>query len=215
MARRKRRRWRQELAATTRRTLTTRRELRSVNRRLPPRGPVQREPRSRWRPGYWLRHPVFAALLFGCGVLILVSCGVGGLVDQKHLRERGESTIAVVEVARQQRRGVWMTVRITTPRGEVVSARVIHPPGDLPAPGDRLTVVYDPEEPEYAYLPGDGQAAGSAVLIIALGVVPGVLYGWYLRRTWWRWRDQAENWRHRRPVRRLGVRQDPWPRRRA
>ncbi|MFE9692027.1 DUF3592 domain-containing protein [Micromonospora sp. NPDC005806] len=181
----------------------------------PPPASVQREPRSRWRPGYWLRLPALSAFLFACGVLIVVNCGIGGLVDGQHLRERGETTSAVVEKARKQRRGVSITVRITTPRGEVVRARLIETPDDLPTPGDRLTVVYDPEEPGYAYLSGHEPSVFGPVLFIVLGVVPGALYGWYLRRTWSHWRDQADDWRHRRPVPRLGERQNPWPRRRS
>lgn len=177
----------------------------------PSAGPVQREPRSRWRPGYWLRHPAFAAFLFGCGVLIAVGCGVGGLVDRHDLRARGVTTSAVTHEVAESRSGVWMTVRITTERGEVVTARVIRTPDDLPAVGDRLTVVYDPEDPDDAYIPGDEGAVGTPVLFIGLGLVAGGLYGWYLRRTWSHWRDQAEDWRHHRPVPRLGEKQNPWP----
>ncbi|MFG2055345.1 DUF3592 domain-containing protein [Micromonospora sp. NPDC048930] len=200
MARRKARRWRKARPGT------------APGTSLP--GPVQREPRSRWRPGYWLRHPALSAFLVACGVLAVINCGAGALVDGQHLRERGETTSAVVEEARKQRRGVWITVRFTTARGEVVSARLVETPEDLPSPGDRLTVVHDPEEPEYAYLSGYEPSVFGPVLFIALGAVSGVLYGWYLRRTWSHWRDQAENWRHRRPVPRLGDRQNPWPRRR-
>ncbi|SCE73069.1 hypothetical protein GA0074695_0665 [Micromonospora viridifaciens] len=181
----------------------------------PPLGAVQREPRSRWRPGYWLRHPAFSAFLVGCGVLVVVNCGVGELVDREHLRVRGETTSAVVEKARKPRRGgVLIRVRITTPRGEVVRPRLIDTPEHLPAPGDRLAVIYDPEDLEYAYRPGYESSMSGPLWLIALGVVPGLLYGWYLRRTWSHWRDQAEDWRHRRPVPRLGERQHPGPRRR-
>ncbi|SBT49052.1 hypothetical protein GA0070611_4276 [Micromonospora auratinigra] len=152
-------------------------------------------------------------VFFACGALILVGCAIGVVVDQRHLRERGETATAVVAEARELRRGVRVTLRMTTPRGAVVRADLVDPPADLPEPGDRLTVRYDPADPGKAYRTDYQDSLAGPVALVALGVLPGLLYGWYLRRTWGHWRDQAEDWRHRRPVPRLGVRQDPFPHR--
>ncbi|WP_346121355.1 DUF3592 domain-containing protein [Micromonospora coerulea] len=170
-----------------------------------PVGPVQREPRSRWRPGYWLRHPAFCLLLAGCYALTVVGYGVGGLLTRRNLQERGELTAGVVERV-TQRESMW--VQVITPDGEAVSAYVNDLPADRPALGDRVAVVYDPQDPDYAYLPGDyPPEVGNSLLLFGIGLIPTALYGRYLRRTWHRWRNQAEGWRHRRPVPRLGKRQ--------
>ncbi|MDH6461502.1 hypothetical protein M2302_001672 [Micromonospora sp. A200] len=182
-----------------------------------PVDPVQREPRSRWRPGYWLRHPAFAAVLVvSLSALTFVACGVGSLLEARDLRERGESAVAVVVEARELRRGSLLKVGFTTTQGERVVAHVAGPPEDLPTPGERLTVVYDPEDRDYVYLRSDkpyekgGWLILGGRLFLAIGLLATAIYLAYLRWTWHRWRDQAERWRHRRPVPRLGKRQEPW-----
>ncbi|MEH1055857.1 hypothetical protein V6U89_11670 [Micromonospora sp. CPCC 206171] len=52
------------------------------------------------------------------------------------------------------------------------------------------------------------QAAQPTVLTI--GLLATAIYLAYLRWTWHRWRNEAERWRHRRPVPRLGRRQHLW-----
>ncbi|MER7459642.1 DUF3592 domain-containing protein [Micromonospora sp. NPDC126480] len=176
-------------------------------------GPVQREPRSRWRPGYWLRHPAFAAFLtVSFGALTFMGCGGVVLIDAHSLRERGESTTAVVVESRELNRGTLVRVWFTTADGERVSARLVSSPDDLPAVGERLAVVYDSEAPERVYAVGVTPTLAKGWLIIAVGLLLVALYLAYLRRTWHRWRNQAERWRHRLPVPRLGTKQDVWRR---
>ncbi|MEV1143728.1 hypothetical protein [Micromonospora sp. NPDC049799] len=127
-----------------------------------PVGPVQEEPRSRGRPGYWLRHPAFCLLLAGCYAFTVVGWGVGGLFTRRNLQERGELTAGVVEWVTQRK--PTMSVQIITPDGEALSARVNGLPTDRPTPGDRVTVVYDPHDPDYAYLPGDYPTVGNSLL---------------------------------------------------
>ncbi|WP_446211736.1 hypothetical protein [Micromonospora sp. IBSANI012] len=175
-----------------------------------PVDPVQHEPRSRWRPGYWLRHPAFAAVLVvSLGALTFVACGVGRLREARDYQERGEFAAGVVVEARELRRGSSLKVGFTTTQGERVVADVAGPPEDLPTPGERLTVVYDPEDRDYVYL-GDKPSQKEGWLILATGLLATAICLAYLRWTWDRWRNQAERWRHRRPVPRLGKRQDPW-----
>ncbi|GAB3177197.1 hypothetical protein FHX75_121462 [Micromonospora palomenae] len=71
-------------------------------------------------------------------------------------------------------------------------------------------MVYDPEDRDYVYLPSGKPSEKGGWLILAIGLLATASYLAYLRWTWDRWRNQAERWRHRRPVPRLGKRQDPW-----
>ncbi|WP_420883958.1 DUF3592 domain-containing protein [Micromonospora sp. CPCC 205547] len=141
----------------------------------------------------------------------MLACGIGALVDGWQLRERGVSTPAVVESVSVFPRRSAMKVRFTTPEGRAVRGSTSAIPEPRPAPGDVVTVVYDPAEPEDVSLPLGGPSPVADAGLVAFGLVPGALYGWYLRRTWSHWRGQAEDWRQHRPVPPLGERQYPWP----
>lgn len=167
-------------------------------------GPVEQEARSRWRPGYWLRHPFlgvpFAALL----VLIVVGCGLGSLPSGT--AERRERTVGTVRELHG--RQWWASVSFTTRSGEKITAWTHYRPWDEPTVGEEVDVTYDPADPiGSAALPGHEpgyQLLG--ILLLGGGAVLALAYPWWLWRNWNPLRNKAEAWRRRHPVPRLGVR---------
>ncbi|GGO08313.1 hypothetical protein GCM10011576_13600 [Micromonospora parathelypteridis] len=169
-----------------------------------PVDPVGRKLRSRWRPGYWLRHPAFG---LAAGVLmagVLVACGFGNLNHRNDMVERGErATGAVLE---QHGRQSLVSVHFTTRSGAEVTTWVGHSIWDAPSVGEEIDVIYDRADPiGSAYVAGDEPGLLSPILFLGGGPVLALAYAWWLRRSWNRLRSGAESWRGRHPVPRLGA----------
>ncbi|MFG1838421.1 DUF3592 domain-containing protein [Micromonospora sp. NPDC049175] len=168
-------------------------------------GSVQQEPRGRWRPGYWLRHPTLGVLFGGLLVMALLYCGLGDLRHRNDLVERGERTVGTVR--EPHGRKWWLSVSFTTRGGETVTAWISHPPWNEPSVGEEVDVIYDRVDPiGSAYLSGDEPGLLPGILVLGGGVVLALVYARWLRRHWNRLRSEAEAWRSRHPVPRLGAR---------
>ncbi|GGM16785.1 hypothetical protein GCM10007977_017570 [Dactylosporangium sucinum] len=76
-----------------------------------------------------------------------------------------------------------------------------------PSVGEEVDVVYDPADPiGSAYLAGDEPNLRQTVLLLVAAAVLAAVLTWSLRRNWRRLRGEAESWRNRQPVPRLGKR---------
>ncbi|MBG6100179.1 hypothetical protein IW249_000593 [Micromonospora vinacea] len=169
---------------------------------------VDPKPRSRWRPGYWLRHPALGVAVGALLVFVLVTCGLGNLRHRNDLVERGERAVGTVrEVHGRQ---WWVSVSFTTRSGEEVIAWISHSPWDEPSVGEEVDVIYDRVDPVgSAYLSDDEPGMLYPTLLLAGSTVLALAYAWWLRRNWNRLRGDAESWRSRQPVPRLGERRQP------
>ncbi|WP_238015606.1 hypothetical protein KZZ52_55595 [Dactylosporangium sp. AC04546] len=165
-------------------------------------GPDRPEPRSRWRPGYWLRHPALGVAFCALLVSATVYCGLGNLRHRNAMLDRGEWTAGTV---RELHDGQWWaSVTFTTRSGEEVTTWISHAPWSSPSVGEEVDVLYDPLDPVgTAYLSGDEPGLRDPLLLLGAAGVLALLFAWRLRRTWRRLRGEAESWRHREPVPRL------------
>ncbi|MFG2106414.1 DUF3592 domain-containing protein [Micromonospora chersina] len=137
-------------------------------------------------------------------VLVVVYFGLGNLHHRNQMVERGERAVGTV---RELHGRQWQaSVSFTTRSGEKVTTWISHSPWDEPSIGEEVDVIYDRGDPiESAYLSGD-EPGMPAILLLGGGVVLAMAYGWWLRRNWNRLRNEADAWRRRYPVPRLGRR---------
>ncbi|WP_326561601.1 DUF3592 domain-containing protein [Micromonospora sp. NBC_01796] len=159
----------------------------------------ERPLRSRWRPGYWRRHPALSLVLVVLFMAADIAFAASSNANRVSIARDGQAaTGTVVSLAR---RTSGMTVRFTTAAGQTVTASATRPDPE-PEVGDSVAIVYHPDDPGRWVYPADGlPGAGTPLALLAIGVVSGLAYLLYLRRTWGRWRDLAESWRHRVPRR--------------
>ncbi|MFG1916160.1 DUF3592 domain-containing protein [Micromonospora sp. NPDC048898] len=170
-----------------------------------PVAPIQQEPRSRWRPGYWLRHPAIGVAFGGLLVMATLYCGLGDLYHRNDMVERGERTVGTVREVHGRK--WWVSVSFTTRSGEKATTWINYSPWNEPSVGEEVDVIYDRVDPiGSAYLSGDEPGLLPGILLLAGGVGLLLVYAWWLRRHWNRLRSEAEAWRSRYPVPRLGAR---------
>lgn len=158
---------------------------------------VPRRLRSRWRPGYWLRHPILSLVLcIGFAGLFGLMAGTG-LHDTRRLHEHGVHTPATVVRVHALGRDSYVTVEFTAADGQQITADVY----DFywrprPRSGDEVTVVYDPQSPDTILRDARiGDDYGLPIFSLALAVGLAVGGSVMLRRTWPVWLDNAEAWR--------------------
>jgi hypothetical protein len=149
--------------------------------------------RSRWRPGYWRRHPTLSVVLVVLFMGAFVTLAAMSNAERVDIHRDGQpATGTVLSLAR---RTSDMSVRFTTPDGETVTAQASRP-DPTPRVGDQIPIVYQPSDPAgRAYTPDNLPGIGTPLLLLAVGILPGLAYLVYLRRTWGRWRGNAEAWR--------------------
>ncbi|WP_091078182.1 DUF3592 domain-containing protein [Micromonospora nigra] len=165
---------------------------------------AERKPRSRWRPGYWLRHPALGVPIGAFVALLVAYLGVVSLHERNEMMARGERAVGTV---RELHGRNWSaSVAFTTRAGEQVIAWVGHPPWNEPYIGEDVDLSYDRDRPERAYLSGDEPGLLPVILFLGGAVALGVAQTWWLWRNWSRLRNEADAWRSRRPVPRLGAR---------
>ncbi|MEU4529654.1 DUF3592 domain-containing protein [Micromonospora ureilytica] len=166
------------------------------------------DPRSRWRPGYWLRHPALGVAVGALLVFVLVTCGLGNLRHRNDMVERGERAVGTVREVHGRK--WWVSVSFTTRSGEQVNTWINYSPWDEPSVGEEVDVTYDRVDPiGSAYLSGDEPGVLFPTLLLAGSAALALAYAWWLRRNWRRLRGDAESWRNRQPVPRLGERRQP------
>ncbi|MEG3632928.1 DUF3592 domain-containing protein [Micromonospora palythoicola] len=167
--------------------------------------PVERKSRSRWRPGYWLRHPALGVPFGALLVLVVVYCGLGNLQHRIAMTERGERTVGTVRELHG--RNSWASVGFTTRSGDEVTTWASHSFWAEPSVGEKVDVIYDRADPMgNAYLSGNEPGLLPTIFLFVGGVVLAMAYAWWLRRHWSRLRNEADAWRRRDPVPRLGAR---------
>ncbi|MET7399716.1 DUF3592 domain-containing protein [Dactylosporangium sp. NPDC005572] len=165
-------------------------------------GPAQPNPRGRWRPGYWLRHPALGVAFCALLVATIAYCGLGNLRHRNDMLDRGERTVGTVRELRD--RQSWASVTFTTRGGEEITTWVGHAPWNEPDVGEEVTLLYDPLDPVGSvYLAGDEPSLRDSLLLLGAAVVLAPVFAWRLRHTWRRTRGEAEAWRNREPVPRL------------
>ncbi|WDZ82178.1 DUF3592 domain-containing protein [Micromonospora cathayae] len=162
----------------------------------------KRRLRSRWLPGYWLRHPWCSALALAVGTTVFGYLGVESAHHTYRLNHHGVPAGATVREVNAQAREAYVVVAFTTADGRQVRAEVTeyrwHP---RPRVGDAARVVYDPAAP--ADIVRDarwGDDYLDAWFALGLAVALGVGGGVFLVRTWSMWRENAEDWRAGRHV---------------
>ncbi|MFG2061629.1 DUF3592 domain-containing protein [Micromonospora sp. NPDC048871] len=153
--------------------------------------------RSRWLPGYWLRHPLTGIVLLVAMVVVIVSLEGRSIHRTHRLDTHGVQAEATVREVHALGRNSYVLVAFTTAEGRQVVAEVTDyrwVPG--PKVGDIATVRYDPADPRRNVRDvriDDGYL--EPVVIIAVTVMFGVVGGVLL---WWTrsmWRQNAEDWR--------------------
>jgi hypothetical protein len=156
--------------------------------------PIRMELRSRWQPGFWLRHPLISLLLTVLGAVFILLMAAVTAYDTYRLNHYGQPASAtVVEV-----HDGYVVVSFTTADGRWISAAEVSEfwRDPMPRPGDTATIVYDPEQPGQIVRDtriSDGYE--TSWLILGLGVVFGLGLIVFLSRTWNVWRYNADAWR--------------------
>lgn len=153
--------------------------------------------RSRWLPGYWLRHPLTGFVLLVVVAAIIVLLGAQSVYRAHRLDTHGVQAQATVREVHPLGRNSYVLLAFTTAEGRHVVAEVTDYYW-IPEPqvGDVATVRYDPAHPQRNVRDvrvGDGYLEG--VVGVALGSVLGVGGGVLLWRSWSTWRENAEDWR--------------------
>ncbi|WP_442934698.1 hypothetical protein [Micromonospora sp. CPCC 205739] len=99
------------------------------------------------------------------------------------------------------------SVSFTTRSGDEVTTWISHSFWNEPSVGEEVDVIYDRFNPVgSAFLAGDEPGLLPPFLLLGGSVVLALVDAWWLRRNWSRLRNEAEAWRHRHPVPRLGAR---------
>ncbi|MEU2664309.1 DUF3592 domain-containing protein [Micromonospora sp. DT46] len=153
--------------------------------------------RSRWLPGYWLRHPLLSLVVLLVGAVGLLLLQIDSAYRTHRLNTYGVRATATVLEVHGLQRDSYVVASFTTADGHDVVTQV----SDYywrprPRVGDAATVVYDPASPDAIVrdvrIGDDRYAAWVGIgLVVALGSGGGV----FLWRTWPIWRENAEDWR--------------------
>lgn len=153
--------------------------------------------RSRWLPGYWLRHPLPSLMVLLLGAVVFLWLGVDSAHRAHRLAAYGVRAEATVLEVHHLQRDSYVVAAFTTADGLRVVAQVSdyywNPP---PVVGDAATVLYDPADP--AGIVRDVRLGDDSVMAwlgVVLAVAWGVGGGVLLWRTWSMWRENAEDWR--------------------
>lgn len=118
-------------------------------------------------------------LIFVAGALLMLVMALRATRQRRSLVARGEKVTARVAGTIQTREGVSMALEFVTPAGN--TRRLPYP---LPRkakgfePGSEVTLYYDPDQPERAYVEGDRAVLGAeavyyglAAALLLLGLV--------------------------------------------
>jgi hypothetical protein len=156
----------------------------------------RRKLRSKWLPGYWLRHPAFALVACALTTLALAAGAAVSAYDTNRLNTYGvRASATVLEVHAGSSSSV--RARFTTADGRTIVTEIHDYYWDpVPREGDAATVVYDPDDPANVVRDvrvGDGYLGawlwgGLALLFLVGG-------GVFFVRTWGIWMALAEAWR--------------------
>ncbi|MGN9766989.1 DUF3592 domain-containing protein [Micromonospora sp. SD12] len=153
--------------------------------------------RSRWLPGYWLRHPLLSLVVLLLGAVVFVLLGIDSAHRAHRLDAYGVRAAATVLEVHDLQRDSYVVAAFTTADGHHVVTQV----SDYywrprPRVGDAATVLYDPADP--AGIVRDVRIGDDSVMAwlgVGLGVALGLGGGVFLWRTWSMWRENAEDWR--------------------
>ncbi|MCX4385602.1 DUF3592 domain-containing protein [Micromonospora peucetia] len=154
-------------------------------------------PRSRWLPGYWLRHPLFSlvALLLGTPVLLLLE--IDSAYRSHRLNTYGVHAEATVLEVHSLGRNSYVVASFTTADGHHVVTQITdYYWSPRPRVGDAATVLYDPASPDAIVRDiriGDESLTAWVFFGLVVTLVSGG--GVSLWRTWSMWRENAEDWR--------------------
>ena len=114
---------------------------------------------------------MFNILIFILGAGIMAYMGLRSVRQRRRLQTKGQKVEARVAGTAQIRDGTAYVLEFSTAGG---SHRLHYPKaakGKGFAPGQTVTLYYDPEEPEKMYVEGDKAVLGAEVLYFGLAVV--------------------------------------------
>jgi hypothetical protein len=156
----------------------------------------RRKLRSKWLPGYWLRHPAFALAACSLTTLVLATVAAVSAYETNRLNTHGvRASATVLEVHGGSSSSV--RARFTTADGRTIVTEIHDYYWDpVPRKGDTATVVYDPDDPPNVVRDvrmGDGYLdawvpGGLALLFLVGGAI-------FFARTWDTWMILANAWR--------------------
>ncbi|MFF3866436.1 DUF3592 domain-containing protein [Micromonospora sp. NPDC001898] len=153
--------------------------------------------RSRWLPGYWLRHPLLSLVVLLLGSVAFLLLGIDSAYRTHRLNTYGVRASATVLEVHGLQRDSYVVAAFTTADGHHHVTQITdYYWNPRPRVGDAATVLYDPASPDAIVrdvrIGDDYLTAWVGVgLVVALGSGGGV----FLWRTWSMWRENAEDWR--------------------
>ncbi|WP_433349131.1 DUF3592 domain-containing protein [Micromonospora sp. CA-111912] len=153
--------------------------------------------RSRWLPGYWLRHPLLSLVVLLFAAVGLLLLGIDSAYRTHRLNTYGVHAAATVLEVHGLGQNSYVVASFTTADGHHVVTQITdYYWNPRPRVGDAATVLYDPASPDAIVRDvriGDDHL--TAWVGFGLGAALGSGGAVFLWRTWSMWRENAEDWR--------------------